>query len=124
MSDRHVNLELLAYLDNELSPSERLRVEKHLEVDKCEQCRAELEHLRSLRQDVQATVRRAMDPVRLPRSADERIREQLARHQQGAWWGSAALSFEVGRRIWRWRAVGLYAALALLIVGFIVPTWH
>jgi len=85
---------------------------------------AELEHLRALRQDLQVTVHRAMDPVRLPRASDERIREQLERHKQGAWWASITMPFDVGKRMWRWRAAAAYAVLALLIVAFIVPTWQ
>ena len=124
MSERHVTLDLLAYLDGELDFADTHRVKAHLEVEKCEACLAELERLRAVRQDLQTTVHRAMDPVRLPRAADERIREQLERHKQGAWWASITMPFDVGRRMWRWRAAAAYAVLALLIVAFIVPTWQ
>ena len=124
MSERHVTLDLLAYLDDELNLADTHRVKAHLEVEKCEACLAELERLRAVRQDFQTTVHRAMDPVRLPRAADERIREQLERHKQGAWWGSITTPFDVGRRMWRWRAAAAYAVLALLIVAFVVPTWQ
>jgi uncharacterized protein YfaS (alpha-2-macroglobulin family) len=124
MSERHVTLDLLAYLDGELDFVDTHRVKAHLEIEKCEACLAELERLRAVRQDLGTTMHRAMDPVRLPRAADERIREQLERHKQGAWWASITTPFDVGRRMWRWRAAAAYAVLALLIVAFIVPTWQ
>jgi len=80
MSGKHVPLELMAYLDNELSRADADQLKTHLE--ECEMCLVELERLRALRQTLQTTVRQVMQRVRLPRAADRRIRERLARHQQ------------------------------------------
>ncbi|MBN1888852.1 MAG: zf-HC2 domain-containing protein, partial [Thermoflexales bacterium] len=127
MSDAHIKPELLAYLDNELGTESRAEVEKHLQV--CQECTAELERLTKLHQGLQAT-RQALKVVHLPNSADERIQKRLAAHQQGgAWWAAVmtpavTIPFEIGRRTWRWRALSSYAALAMLVLAFIVPTWQ
>lgn len=74
-NDQHVEAELLAYLDGELSDPARARVEAH--VSTCDHCASELERLRALRAGLGLTFGAAMHPVRLPRDADERIRTAL-----------------------------------------------
>jgi anti-sigma factor RsiW len=54
----HVETELLAYLDGELTVSERVRVEAHL-AD-CPQCTAELDRLRLLQRELSATLDTAL----------------------------------------------------------------
>lgn len=48
--DDHVGERLSGYIDGELTPQERQRVEIH--IDSCERCREELADLRNLRQQV------------------------------------------------------------------------
>ncbi len=103
----HMGAELLAYLDDALTPHERAKVEAHLAA--CPHCAAELERLRALRLELGATFDAALSPVHLPREAEERIR--------------AALRARVQRPRWLWELQvrwGLFAqaALALLMVLF------
>ena len=107
MTDYHVESELVAYLDGELSEAERARVESHLAS--CDHCAAELERLQALRLELGTAFDAALSPVHLSREAEARIREILRnRVQRPRWWW--ALRF-------RW---GLFAqaALALLVVLF------
>ena len=64
----HVVMELLAYLDGELSDREQARVDAHLA--ECARCAAELEQLQTLRQELDATFDAAPTPVRLPAAAE------------------------------------------------------
>ncbi len=76
----HVEWELLAYLDGELDERRRAEVERHLA--QCARCREELARLQALRTGLGATFHTALDPVRLPTAADERIRERLRRRTE------------------------------------------
>ncbi len=76
----HVETELLAYLDGELDDRRRAEVERHLA--QCPRCRDELARLQALRAGLGATFQAALEPVRLPPTADERIREQLRRRTE------------------------------------------
>jgi anti-sigma factor RsiW len=104
----HVESELVAYLDEELSQRERARVKAHLGT--CPHCAADLERLRALRRRLDTTFDAALSPVHLPAGADERIRAALRRR----------LERHTARRPWwsLWRrgliAQGLLAALVLL----------
>ena len=109
----HVEWELLAYLDGELDPRERARVEEHLA--QCESCQAELERLKAVRAGLKSTLHTALDPVRLPAAADDRIRQHLRqqadrRSRQWAFWG-------------RWSPL-FQAALVVLILIFGLATWR
>ncbi|MFN2109753.1 MAG: anti-sigma factor family protein, partial [Anaerolineae bacterium] len=73
MNERHIEDELVAYLDRELDAVERARVEAHLA--RCPACAAALEELRVLSRDLDATFDTAMSPVRLSYAAANRIRD-------------------------------------------------
>jgi len=108
--DPHFEAELLAYLDGEMDERERARVEAHLA--KCSQCAAELERLRALRQELDATFDTALTPLQLPALADGRIRDRLrARTERRPWWG-----------LWRRRGLIAQGLLALLILVFTLNT--
>ncbi|MBN1890693.1 MAG: zf-HC2 domain-containing protein, partial [Thermoflexales bacterium] len=131
MNKRHVETELLAYLDGELNAQMRAEVESHLAA--CQACTAEMERLQALRTGLRVTTQHALEPLHLDRAADERIRQRLSAHQRkGAWWSAVTATpsttlrtgFEAGRLAWHWRVLGSYAALALLLLAFVIPTWQ
>jgi anti-sigma factor RsiW len=108
--DSHVETELLAYLDGELGERERAQVEAHLA--ECARCAAELEHLRVLRKELDATFEAALTPVRLPTAVDRRIRERLlARTKRRPWW-----------ELWQRRGLFAQALLAVLVLAFALTT--
>ncbi|MFP4346460.1 MAG: MG2 domain-containing protein [Anaerolineales bacterium] len=102
---RHRDVELLAYLDGELSPEERARVEAHLA--ECPACREELARLEALSHDLDVTFEAALDPIRLPGAAETRIRETLRARldRPRGWW--------FVRRNW---GLLVQAVMALLVV--------
>ena len=108
----HVETELLAYLDRELDERERARVEAHL-AD-CSACAAELERLRVLQQELDATFDAALTPVRLPRAADARIRGCIRERLRAR----AKPGFRLWRGFWRRRGLFAQAALAVLVCVF------
>jgi anti-sigma factor RsiW len=108
----HVETELLAYLDGELSEPERARVEAHLA--KCPRCAAELDRLRTLQQELDATFDVALGPVRLAAIADFRIRDSLltrAEAKPRLWW-----------MVWPRRGVVAQALLAVLVLALAFNT--
>lgn len=108
----HVEWDLLAYLDGELSPQERARLEEHLA--RCEKCQQELARLQALRASLDATFHAALDPVRMPAAADERIRGRLrerAERRPGQW------------GLWPRLSLILHIALALLVLIFGAATY-
>ena len=108
----HVETELLAYLDGELDAQERARVESHLA--ECSRCADELERLRVLRQELDATLDAALAPLRLPAAADRRIRDRLRAHTEPRWrWG-----------LWQRRGLVAQALLALLVVLSVFVTYQ
>lgn len=108
----HVETELLAYLDEELADRDRADVEAH--VATCPRCAAELERLRVLRQELDATLDAALAPVRLPAAADSRIRERLlARVAPRPLWG-----------LWQRRGLIVQGLLATLVLAFALNTAH
>jgi hypothetical protein len=113
---KHVEAELLAYLDGELSARERERVEAHLA--RCPQCTQDLATLQALREDLAFTFNAALTPVRLPYEADARIREHLeastAHRPRLAWWDA----------LWRRRFALTQAILAVLVVVFSFGTYQ
>lgn len=113
MDTRHVEAELIAYLDGELSERERARVEAHL-AD-CPRCQAELEELQALQDEVGATYDAALSPIELSYAATQRIRERLqqAAERPGWWWQL--------RRNWGMLA---QAALALVMIVAFVGTYQ
>ena len=104
--DAHINADLLAYLDGELSARERARVEAHLA--ECSQCQAELEQLRVLRRELDVTFDAALQPLRLPADADQRIRSRLLPTARP----------HTGQALWRRRGLIAQALLAILVAVF------
>ena len=72
----HIELDLLAYLDGELSPTEMQSVEAHLAG--CPACAAELDKLTALRSGLSTVVPVVYESVHLPAPAEARIRSALA----------------------------------------------
>lgn len=72
----HIELDLLAYLDGELSPAEIKSVEAHLAG--CPACSAELNELTALRTGLSTVVPAVYESVHLPAAAEARIRSALA----------------------------------------------
>jgi len=72
----HVETELLAYLDGELSPADAKSVEAHLA--RCRSCSAALKELQALRAGLSEVVPAAAESVRLSAEAESRIRSALA----------------------------------------------
>jgi hypothetical protein len=112
--DPHVEAELLAFLDGELDERERARVETHLAA--CSRCAAELEQLRLLQGELDATLDTALGPVRLPAAADHRIRDHLrarleTRARGRLWWG-----------LWQRRGLATQVLLAVLVLTFAINT--
>jgi len=70
---------LSAYLDGEVTDEERAQIEAHLAT--CSECADELAHLQSLQADLRDAVPAGLNQLRLPRPAQERIRERLRRVQ-------------------------------------------
>jgi anti-sigma factor RsiW len=86
VTDPHVEAELLAYLDGELSAPQQARVKAHLA--ECERCADQLERLRALQHELSLTFDAALAPVRLPAAADRRIRDRLrAQGEPRPGWG-------------------------------------
>ena len=109
MFQRHTTDDLAAWLDGELAGTLRARVEDHLE--KCEQCRAELEHVRTGKAALQC-----LSLVSAPEGLWNAI-ERAADSRPNPWLRSPA--------IWRFAAVvflisvaaGLYRAYSRLSGG-------
>lgn len=72
----HIELDLLAYLDGELSPADVQSVEAH--VAGCPACAAELVELQRLRAGLSTVVPVVYNSVHLPAAAEARIRSALA----------------------------------------------
>jgi anti-sigma factor RsiW len=105
----HVETELVAYLDGELSTKRQAQVSAHLRS--CPRCSAELDRLKELRRDLGTTLDTALSPVRLPADADVRIRERIRRQ----------LARRAGPQPWAilWRQRGLLAQAALAVVALL-----
>jgi len=114
--DSHVETKLLAYLDEELSDRERARVDDHLVA--CSHCAAELERLRALQQELDATFDTALMPVHLPAGADARIRDRLRERV------SARTKPHPWLSLWRRRGLFAQALLAVLVLIFAFNTTH
>ncbi|MEZ4769176.1 MAG: alpha-2-macroglobulin family protein [Caldilineales bacterium] len=110
----HLDAQLLAYLDGELSPAEMQSAEAHL--SQCEACRASLAELSALRSGLNDIVPRAYESVALSAAATERIRSALAaerargqRAGRGFWPGLLELLRPVSK-----------AAIPLMTLMFVV----
>ena len=71
----HVESDLLAYLDGELSPADTQAVEAH--VARCPSCMATLNELRALATGMAVTLPVLYESVHLPAEAEARIRDAL-----------------------------------------------
>ena len=111
-SEKHIEYDLIAYLDGEISAAYEARIKQHLM--RCESCRNALEELQLVRQDLGTTFDYALTPVRLPREADDRIRQviqaRLERHP--LWW----------QALWQNRGLISQAVMAVFIVFMSVYT--
>ena len=110
----HLDAQLLAYLDGELSPADTQSVEAHL--DQCAACRGSLDELRALRFGLTDIVPQAYESVALSAAATERIRSALAAERarasgssQGVWQGLLGLLRPVSK-----------AAIPLMTLMFVV----
>jgi anti-sigma factor RsiW len=72
----HIELDLLAYLDGELSPADAQAAEAH--IAGCPACATELVELQRLRTGLNAVVPVVYHSVQLPAAAETRIRSALA----------------------------------------------
>jgi anti-sigma factor RsiW len=77
MDCEEIRLNLLAYLDGEVTGTERAEIEAHLPI--CADCTAELERLQALQADLWDAIPAGLEQLRLPASAEERIRARLHR---------------------------------------------
>jgi len=121
----HVNEDLLAYLDDELSAEDRRRVESHLET--CEFCAQELDGLRELQAGLSATLPAALERLTLPAAAETRIRQQLRRAQdreQGPWWARWWRLVGLGQNAWGRRVALTYVTMTLLVAVFGLNIWR
>lgn len=124
----HLEIELLAFLDNALTPAESARVEAHLA--QCETCRAELHRLQALRANLDATLKPRLARVELNAAAAERIRQRLHQEQHRSQRGLPSLAglqrniaafFEpLARRRFAFAQIALIA----LVIIMSVSTWN
>jgi len=77
MDCEEVRLNLLAYLDGEVSEDERTAIEAH--VADCDQCAAELARLQALQADLWDAIPAGLESLRLPEAASARIQARLDR---------------------------------------------
>jgi len=103
----HIEDQLLAYLDGELSATERARVEAHLA--RCPACSTALEELRVLSRDLDVTFDAAILPVRLSYAAANRIRDVLRDRLERPRWQWA---------FWQRRGLVAQAVMAVLLIFF------
>ncbi len=123
--DEHVNEDLLAYLDDELTAASRARVEAHLEA--CDVCARELAMLKELQTGLSVTIPEALDRLTLPATAETRIRRQLRDTQEregGPWWARWWRLVDIGWEFWGRRVALTYVTLAVLVAIFGLNTWR
>ncbi len=111
-TEKHVEGNLVAYLDGEIAADENARIKAHLMT--CDRCRGALDELRLLRQDIGATLDVALTPVRLSPQADDRIRQVIRSRLEPrpVWW----------QALWQRRGLISQAVMALFIVFISVTT--
>jgi negative regulator of sigma E activity len=121
VTSEHVTELLSAYIDGELSDSERERVERHLEH--CEECRDELEELRQT-----AELVGSLPQQELPEGFRQELRQQLLveatgeqRDRSGAG-RSRGWTSGLFRRVTRWGRSSWVGVAAAVIVVLIVVT--
>jgi 5-hydroxyisourate hydrolase-like protein (transthyretin family) len=102
----------LAYLDGEVSKAERAQIEQHLA--QCPDCAAELDRLQALQADLSNAIPAGLAQLRLPESADARIRARLRQERQRRSFGKRWLN------LLRPRPALIKAAIPLLVVLFIL----
>jgi hypothetical protein len=111
MSCRNFETMLDAYVDNELSAEERLRVERHL--SDCPDCRAAVSEVRSL-MDRAAELPRGIPPRR---DLFPEIRARIEEHHAGS------VGREKAPRARRVRWIGLAASLLIVAIAGSTALW-
>jgi anti-sigma factor RsiW len=114
MNCQQIRLNLLAYLDGEVSESERSQIEAHLEA--CPDCARELERLQALQSGLWDAVPVGLEQLRLSRTAEQRIRARLRRGRERR----GPLPTLVG--LLRPRPGLIKAAIPLFVALFLVAT--
>lgn len=111
MDCSHVRLNLLAYLDGEVTDAERAQIEAHLAT--CQDCADDLARLRTLQADLHDAVPAGLAQLHLPRPAKERIRARLRRARERR-------SFpEILAGLWQPRPGLVKAAIPLVVAFFL-----
>ena len=105
-TEKHVEAELIDYLDGEVSAADKSRIEAHLM--QCGQCRTALDELRLLQQNIDGTLDQALTPIRLSYQADARIRHaiQTRLEPRPGWW----------QALWQRRGLITQALMAVFAV--------
>ncbi len=117
----HVEADLLAYLDGELSPAAAGSVEAHLA--QCPSCQSMLEELAALEAGLTRVVPAAYDAVHLAPAAEQRIRTSLAaERERQARGGATARVQDLPALIWAALRPLSKAAIPLTAVLFFVLT--
>ncbi len=114
MNCEQVRLNLVAYLDDEVSEAERAEINAHLAS--CTDCAEALERMRALQAGLHEVVPAGLERMRLSRTAQQRIRSRLrqAREKRSPW--------EVFGGLLRPRPGLVKAAISLVVVLFVVAT--
>lgn len=118
----HVEAELLAYLDGELSATDRKSVDAH--IASCQTCASVLAEMTQLRAGLSTVIPAAYESVHLPATAEARIRDALTAEREK---GARAGVWQQGMAGW---LAGLgsilqplgKAAIPLMAVFFVVLT--
>lgn len=120
----HIDLDLLAYLDGELSPAEANAAEAH--IASCPACASELVELQRLRAGLSTVVPVVYGSVHLPKPAEARVRNALAAQRARR---EHSTSFQQGlANLWTGLLSGLrplsQAAIPLVAVFFLGMALH
>ena len=116
MDCEHIQENLLAYLDGEVSDAERVRIEVHLAT--CSGCAAELGRLQVLRSGLRQAMSAGMEHLRLSHAAEERIRARLRQARRAR----AQSPFDRLVNLLRPRPGLVKAAIPLVVILFLVAT--
>jgi anti-sigma factor RsiW len=108
----HPNKLISGYVDDEVSPRQRSRVERHLRA--CAECRAQLDSLRSLK-DAVAAAKPSQSMDATPEFFWTQVRRRI--EQEGSTPGREALPTTEGFDVTWWRRVAMAAAAVVVLAG-------